>query len=248
MRALCFSLVALAILATSAVSGDIWSIEYSRGLPAKQRGDLAINLTPGARFNHAFLEPGEVFFRDRIPGTARVELVYQVTEAAGTIWYANPGGESVPHEDVDGAPPRIGIVLQRDWNTPSGRWFSIARHDLRPGTYRLLVPIEGWAWKNVNGKFGNESAKHKEMFRRTWTEHARIGLCAGGFFHAHGIEVLSGSATIRVLSLRVRPRRRRAALTPAERHETRPRPRRDRRHYPPRPRLRNGDLCRPGRQ
>jgi len=205
MRAFLLSLLSLGLVATSAISDDVWSVEYSVGIPAKQRGDLVVNLRPGARFNHAFLEPGEVFFRDRIPAAARVELVVEVTEAPGTVWNSNPGGESVPWEDVDGAPPRLGVVLQRDWSTPSGRWFGLARIDLRPGTHRLTIPVDPWAWKNVLGKIGNETPKHREAFRRAWTEYARIGLTGGGFFYAHGVTVDQGSATIRVLSLRVRP-------------------------------------------
>lgn len=205
MRAFSLLLLALLLFLHSAPAAEVWSVEYSRGIPSKQRGDLVAHLTPGARLNHAFLEPGEVFFRDRIPASGRVEIVIQVTEAAGTVWNSNPGGEVVPGMDVDAAPPRIGLVLQRDWSTASGRWFSLARIDLRPGTHRLVVPVDPWAWKNVLGKIGNESPKHREAFRRTWTEYARIGIGAGGFFHAHGIAVDAGSATVRVLSLRVRP-------------------------------------------
>ena len=200
------SLLLLLLLFTSpAFAADTWSIEYSKGLPLRQKGKLAINLTPGARWNHAFLEPVEVFFKNNIPKGARVELVYTVTQTPGTVWGGNPGREYPEIPEINEAPARIGVVLQRDWNTTSGRWFSVARRDIAPGTYRLVVPVDGWAWKNVLGRLGNESKQSKELFRRTWTEYARIGLCAGGYFHAHGIEVLQGSATIRVLSLRVRP-------------------------------------------
>lgn len=210
MRALLIlCLTVLCLLPTARAQS--WSIEYSIGLPAKQRGDLAVTLTPGARINHAFLDRYESFFPGRIPGNARVELVYTITEAPGTVWDANPGRQTVPGMDLDAAPPRIGLTLQRDWSTAGGRWYSIPRHDLQPGTYRLIVPVDGYAWKNVIGKIGNESAKQKESFRRTWGEPARIGLCFGGFFHAHGIAVTQGAATIRVLSLRVRPRRVRRA-------------------------------------
>lgn len=204
MRAL-FLLCLTAFCLLPTARAQQWSIEYSQGLPRTDRGDLAVTLTPGARLNHAFIARWESFFPDRIPGNARVELTYTLTETPGTVWDANPGRESVPGMDLDAAPPRIGIVLQRDWSTASGRWFSFARHDLQPGSYRLVVPVDPWAWKNVLGKAGNESGKHREAFRRTWGEPARIGLCFGGFFHAHGISVTQGSATIRVLSLRVRP-------------------------------------------
>lgn len=200
MRALLVSLSLLLSLTPSLRSGDSWSLEYHRGLSDRQRGDLEVNLYGARMFSHAFCEPAETFFPDRIPGNARVELVFSVTEAEGTVWGSNPSGEAVPE-----TPARIGLILHRDWSSASGRWYSLARIDLRPGVHRLVVDVAPYAWKNVLGKIGNESASRKEQWRRPWGDPARIGICAGGFFHGHGIECLEGVATIRVLSLRVRP-------------------------------------------
>jgi len=206
MRAL--SLLALSLLLSlspSRAAAQTWDLsEYNRGLADRQRGDLTLTLYGDRLFSHAFQDP-ETHFSDRIPGNARVEMIVSIEEAPGTVWDGNPGREPI----AEGHPARIGLILHRDWSTASGRWYSLARIEIRPGIHRLIVPLDGWAWKNVLGKLGNESAKHKETFRRTWTEPARIGLCGGGFFHGHGVTCTEGVGVIRVLSLRVRPRRRR---------------------------------------
>lgn len=45
----------------------------------------------------------------------------------------------------------------------------------------------------------------RRAFVRNWTEPARIGICAGGYFYAHGIEAVEGHAVITIKSLRVLP-------------------------------------------
>jgi hypothetical protein len=86
-----------------------------------------------------------------------------------------------------------------------GRWFSVARLPITPGTHRLTVPIQPWAWMHVNGKQGNFSTSTREGWRDTWASPARIGMVGGGFFRSKGIEMLYGWGKIRVLTLRVKP-------------------------------------------
>lgn len=198
MKAL-FTLLFLAAAAPIAAQ-DVWSLEYHRGLNDRQRGDLTVTLYGTRVFSHGFKEPAETFFEDRIPASAKVELVYEITETPGTVWGSNPSGEDVPE-----TPARIGLILWRDWTTNYGRWFSVQRLDISPGIHRLVVPVEPWAWKSVFGKIGNQDATTREKWRRTWNGPARIGVVGGGYFHAHGIEVLEGVGTLKVLALRVRP-------------------------------------------
>jgi hypothetical protein len=108
-------------------------------------------------------------------------------------------------EDIPDAPARLCVVLCRDWYSPYGRWFSIATIEVRPGTHRLVVPIQPWAWVSVYGKVGNSSPLAREKFRGTWTGWARVGMGAGGYFKSHGNGVLKGQGTIKVLSERVLP-------------------------------------------
>jgi hypothetical protein len=202
MESLLKRIIALLLAACPfAQAGDSWSIEYHRGLSDRQRGDLLVTLYGSRVFSHAFQEPAETFFDEEIPKAARVELVYTITETEGTAWGGNPYAEDVPE-----TPARIGVILHRDWTGASGRWYSLQRIDVRPGVYRMVIPVEPWAWKNVMGKIGNESPSRKEQWRNAWSKPARIGVCAGGFFHAHGIEVIEGVGTIKVNSLRVLPK------------------------------------------
>lgn len=191
-------IAAISLLHTIALPGDTWSLEYHRGLSDRQRGDLNVSLYGDRMFSHGFVEPAEIFFDDRIPGGARVEVVVSISETPGTVWGSNPGAEDVPE-----TPARLGLILQRDWTSASGRWYSLARLDIRPGVHRIVVPVDPWAWKNVLGKIGNESTSRREQWRRVWRAPARIGICAGGFFHGHGIECLEGVGTLRILSCRV---------------------------------------------
>ena len=107
-------------------------------------------------------------------------------------------GESVPN-----LPATVGLILQHDWHSASGRWFSTARITLSPGYRRIVVPVKPWAWTNVYGKPGNHSTGHRTKWCEAWTTPSRLGICAGGNFYAHGIESLKGYATIKVNSLRI---------------------------------------------
>jgi hypothetical protein len=192
----------LTLLLTGLVSlsqADTWSIEHHRGLPSKQRGNLKVDLFGSRVFSHAFNTPPRSHFPRKIPAGSHVELVYTVEETAGAVWGGNPMRENVPEVEAN-----IGILIQHDWNTGMGRWFSHARGPLTPGTHRLIVPIVPSAWVHVWGKLGDYSADHRRGWRDVWREPSRVGVCAGGFLRAHGVEVLSGSGTIRVLTLRVR--------------------------------------------
>jgi hypothetical protein len=176
-----------------------WSIEHSRGLPERQRGNLEINLFGNRVFSHAFNTQPKKHFSRKIPAGSFVELIYTVEESVGAIWGGNPMRENVPD-----AAPTLGIIIQHDWHSGMGRWYSVARSPLTVGTHRLVVPITPSAWQGVFGKLGDYSTRHRRGWRDVWSEPSRVGICAGGFFRAHGVEMLSGSGTIRVLTLRVK--------------------------------------------
>jgi hypothetical protein len=180
---------------------DSWSIEHHRGLVNRQRGDLSFSLFGNRVFSHAFLEPIEIPFDNNIPKNARIELIVSILESEDIVWDANPMREV----DSNGFSPKISLIIHRDWDTASGRFFSVSSIDVRTGTHRLVVPVDSWAWINVYGKTGNSSKVLKSQFHRNWTGYSRIGLCAGGRFKAHGISVTSGHAIIKVLSLRKLP-------------------------------------------
>lgn len=193
------------LLVSTLANAQQWSIEYGRGFPSKGRGQLELPIFGHRVLSHAFKEPAQSFFRDDIPKNARVELVICVTESESMKYGTNLMREVVPVVNIDEVPPRIGLTLQRDWSSANGRFFSAQRIELRPGTHRLIVPVDPWAWVNVYGKPGNFNASVRRAFVRNWTEPARIGICAGGFFHAHGIEAIEGQAVITIKSLRVLP-------------------------------------------
>jgi hypothetical protein len=197
MRALLILTLSLLSLPTLSRSQQ-WSIEYDRGLAPKQNGNLSIDLFGNRVFSHAFREPARAIFPRRIDTSATIELVITVSESEGAEWGGNPSGES-----IELVPANIGLIVQNDWSTASGRWYSVVRLPLTPGTHRLSVPLASWAWVNVFGKFPTTSAKHREQWVDSLTEPSRIGVCAGGFFRGHGVEMLFGSGNIRVLVLRV---------------------------------------------
>lgn len=193
-------LTALLLLLAPVRAADSRSVEYHRGLAGKQKGDLSIVLFGDRVFSHGFKEPARNFFRDKIPGPARVEMIVSITEAPGTVWGSNPMNQNIPE-----APARLCLVLQRDWHTQYGRWFSVQSIEVRPGVHRLVVPVEPWAWVSVFGKTGAYSADTARQFRRAWTGTARIGVGGGGHFKAHGIECPQGTGVFQIIQLQVKP-------------------------------------------
>lgn len=192
-------IVALSLLTIPVFAGTKWSIEYSRDLPKKQSGNLSIALAGNRVFSHAFQEPAKTFFPRGVPSRARVDLVITVTESEGAVWGSNPAGEAVP--DVAAT---IGIILQRNWTSASGRWYSTARVPITPGLHLISVPVKSSAWTNVYGKRGNSSASYRKLWLATWRSNCRIGVCAGGHFYGHGVEMVAGVSAIKVTTLRVR--------------------------------------------
>lgn len=192
-------LTLLFLIVLPSQAADLWSVEYHRGLAGKQRGDLSILLHGNRVFSHAFTEPPVAHFRRRVPYAATVEVIVTITEAPGTVWSSNPMGQDVPE-----TPARLCLVLQRDWTTEHGRWFSVPTIEIRPGTHRLIVPLQSWAWISVYGKSGDSSVYARDAWRRAWTRPARIGIGGGGHFKAHGIECPEGVGVFQVTELRVR--------------------------------------------
>jgi hypothetical protein len=187
------------IFSFSFANAQQWSIEYARGLPERQNGNLEINLFGNRVFSHAFNTPPKEHFPRKIPAGSFVELVYTVEESEGAVWGGNPMRENVP--DIA---PNLGIIIQHDWRSGMGRWYSHGRSPLTVGTHRLIAPITPSAWQGVWGKLADFNSNHRAGWREVWREPSRVGICAGGFHFGHGVEMLSGQGRIKILVLRVR--------------------------------------------
>lgn len=193
-------LTLLLLLVLPSQAADSWSVEYHRGLANKQRGDLHILLHGDRVFSHAFKEPAERHFENRIPKAATAEAIVEVSESPGTVWGSNP-----MHQAISEHSATFGLIWHRNWSSEYGRLFSRFRVEIRPGIHRITVPIDSWAWSNVYGKIGNSSTETQRRWRDSFTGPGRFGICAGGHFYAHGVEVISGVGIIKVLSLRILP-------------------------------------------
>ncbi|MEO7904867.1 MAG: hypothetical protein ABIR91_03685 [Candidatus Saccharimonadales bacterium] len=191
------TIIIAALIPVAAMSQD-WSIEYHRGLKPKQSGELSVSLYGDKVFSHAFL-PISTPYRKSIPRSAMVEAIIVISEDAGSIWGSDPMGE------MGGViiPASIGLILHDSWYGVNGRWYSTQRITIKPGAHRLLVPVDKYAWTNVYTKTGVATAQTKRAFNDSWTSPTRIGVCAGGNFYGHGIEMLAGSGSITVKCLRI---------------------------------------------
>lgn len=138
----------------------------------------------------------------RVPRNASVAARIRVQEN-DCVWNSDPMREH-PEEHYDAT---FGLILFQRWegmNSPgNGRWFSRERVKLRPGVLTCRVQFLPELWSNVWGKTPPDNKGGLAAWEKTLLHPIQLGVCFGGKFYGHGVAAQDGSATIKILSIRI---------------------------------------------
>lgn len=101
------------------------------------------------------------------------------------------------------APASFRLFFQRQGDNLSSdfyRWWSNPLHvELRPGAFRLTVPLAYGQWSSVFGHRADSSAAAKRGFSAALAHPWRVGMTfGGGNSFGHGVNIRGGTATMRV--------------------------------------------------
>lgn len=174
-----------------------WKFDYCKNMPEKPTHTSSgwkFNF-PGRRGNvnmvivqerPAVLKPHQRHLRLRVKINADDDAKFNAD-----INSRDPRG---PHA------PAVRAHLIHDMsNRPGFRWFTKVGIDLQRGAAGLDVPLTAAGWSDMYGTPGEETP---EAFQRFLHLPVRLALVfGGGWDFGHGVNVLNGSASFRLVSL-----------------------------------------------
>lgn len=224
MKTLCFTLLACALVAQAknnkvpptppippgphvySVLASDWALSSTNHpwpLAQIPTGGLSFVFPDHADINNASFGPEFVGYLNTasgaLTGASFITMTLRVVATSGTpvFMYDSQKINTCPRP----AHARPYFEIANDASN-FGRWWSNpVAFELAPGTITVTVPLTPDKWSDVNGLFGNSSARVTQGFVGALQKANLIGMTfGGGCFFGHGVDVKDGAARFEVLS------------------------------------------------